>query len=221
MSKVACFIPIKEKSQRVKNKNLRTLNGKPLYTYVVDSVTKSEAFNSVYIDTDSEEIKEYCLNRNLNVIDRKPSLAQDNANGNDLLNYHYSLYPDFDLYFQLFATAPLLTANSIRLCVEALKSTKYYDSVFSAIEECGWFWFENKAINYDPKILPRSQDAKKVMRETTGLYGITRESLKNNRCRIGDKPLPFYVSAEEALDIDTELDFEIVKYVMEKNNVGF
>ena len=35
-----------------------------------------------------------------------------------------------------------------------------------------WFWFNNRAINYDPRILPRSQDAKPVVVETTALYGI-------------------------------------------------
>ena len=31
-----------------------------------------------------------------------------------------------------------------------------------------------KPINYKPKILPRSQDAKPIIQETTGLYGIKR-----------------------------------------------
>ena len=34
-------------------------------------------------------------------------------------------------------------------------------------------WFK-KPINYRPKILPRSQDARPVIIETTGLYGITK-----------------------------------------------
>lgn len=42
-------------------------------------------------------------------------------------------------------------------------------------------------MNYRPGILPGSQDMLPVIEETTGLYGITSESLKKYRCRIGRK----------------------------------
>ena len=35
-SNIACFIPIKENSQRVKGKNLRKLGNKPLYRHILD-----------------------------------------------------------------------------------------------------------------------------------------------------------------------------------------
>ena len=38
-----------------------------------------------------------------------------------------------------------------------------------------WFWFNDRPINYKPKILPRSQDAKPIVMETTGLYGIRKK----------------------------------------------
>ena len=47
-----------------------------------------------------------------------------------------------------------------------------------------WFWFNNRAINYDPRILPRSQDAKPVVVETTALYGIKRRSLKKENAEL-------------------------------------
>ena len=38
----------------VPSKNLRRLNGKPLFKYIVDVAKQSEAFDDIYIDTDSE-----------------------------------------------------------------------------------------------------------------------------------------------------------------------
>ena len=215
--KTACFIPIKAVSKRVKGKNFRPLCGSPLYQYIINNALASESFDVIYVDTDSREVKEYCNNLDtVEIIDRKQELTQDDANGNDLLNYHYSLFPDYDYYFQLFATAPFLRSDTISKCVKALIDGPEYDSGLTANKECGWYWFDEKPINYDPKVLPRSQDAKMVVKETTGLYGITNQSLKDNKCRIGINPFFFYLDEVQSLDIDTEFDFEFAQKVMEK-----
>ena len=75
-----------------------------------------------------------------------------------------------------------------------------------------WFWFNNQSVNYNPKILPRSQDAQPIIQESTGLYGITKKSIKKNKCRIGNNPYFFEVSQQEALDLDTQEDFDILKF---------
>ena len=216
-NKVACFIPIKTNSERVKGKNFRLLNGKPLYSYIINSALESASFDSIFVDTDSDEIKEYCTALKINTIDRQPLLAENTASGNDLLNYHYSLYSEYDYYFQLFATAPLLRPETIASCVNSLMSATEKDSIFTAFKECGWFWFENSPVNYNPESLPRSQDAKMPFKETTGLYGITNESLKKNRCRIGKNPLFFFINEVESLDIDTEFDFKLAEIIAREN----
>ena len=217
MAKTACFIPIKAISKRVKGKNFRPLCGMPLYQYIIYNAIKSKSFDVIYIDTDSSEVIDYCTKLSgVELINRKKELAQDDANGNDLLNYHYSLFPDYDYYFQLFATAPFLRGDTISKCVKALVDNVEYDSVLTASKECGWFWFYGTPINYDPKILPRSQDAMAVVKETTGLYGITNQSLKDNKCRIGINPFFFYLDEVQSLDIDTEFDFEFAQKIMEK-----
>ena len=46
-----------------------------------------------------------------------------------------------------------------------------------------------------------------LIEETTGLYGISKESLKKYKCRIGRKPYMHIVNKFEAIDINTEQDF--------------
>ena len=79
-----------------------------------------------------------------------------------------------------------------------------------------WFWFGKKPVNYDPKILPRSQDAKPLVLETTGLYGIRKAALKKLKCRIGLKPFFYEVSDEEAIDLDNYNDFEYLEYYVKR-----
>ena len=102
MKKVVCFIPIKDNSTRVLKKNLRPFGRKPLFRYVVDTVIKSNKFDEVIVDTDSDEVKEYCRNNSIGIIDRDPELSKDSANGNDLLKSWIETKPNYDIYFQIF-----------------------------------------------------------------------------------------------------------------------
>ncbi|WP_317321357.1 acylneuraminate cytidylyltransferase family protein [Subdoligranulum variabile] len=211
--KTACFIPIKANSERVPGKNFRVLNGKKLYQYICEHVQTANIFDDVYVDTNSEEIADYAKSMNFHVIDRKPELAKNTANGNDLLVYHYETFPDYDYYFQLFATAPYLQPDSIKACFNTLISSEEYDSCFTATENHGFYWLNGMPMNYRPGILPRSQDMAAVIEETTGLYGICRDSLQRYRCRIGKKPYIHTISKFEAIDINTEEDLRIAEFV--------
>ena len=209
--KCIAFIPIKKNSTRVKKKNFKILGKKKLYQYFLDKIRKCN-FDDVYVDSDSNEIKNYCKKVKIKFIERKKSLSKDTANGNDLLNYHNRLIKA-DLYFQLFVTAPLLSVKTINKCIKLLKNSKKHDSILTSHKIYSWFWFNDKPINYKPKILPRSQDAKPIIVETTGLYGIKYKALKELKCRIGKKPYFFNVDKKEALDLDTNDDFKILKKV--------
>lgn len=211
--KTACFIPIKANSERVPGKNFRVLNGKKLYEYICEHVKEAAVFDDVYIDTNSEEIAAYAQEQGFQVIERKPELARNTANGNDLLVYHYQNHPQYDYYFQLFATAPYLQPETIKICFDKLITSEEYDSCFTATENHGFYWLAENPINYRPGILPRSQDMLAVVEETTGLYGICRDSLDRYRCRIGRKPYIHTVSKFEAVDINTEEDLKVAEYI--------
>lgn len=173
----------------------------------------ADVFDDVYIDTNSSEIAEYAVAMGFNVIERKPELALNSANGNDLLVFHYEQFPCYDYYFQLFATAPYMQPQTIKKCYERLITSDEYDSCFTATENHSFYWYAGMPINYRPGILPRSQDMMPVVEETTGLYGISRDSLSKYRCRIGKKPYIHCVSKFEAIDINTEEDLKIAEYV--------
>ena len=211
--RTACFIPIKANSERVPGKNLKLLNGKKLYHYICENAKEADVFDDIYIDTNSDEIAMYAEDHGCHVIDRMPELALNTANGNDLLVYHYTLFSSYDYYFQLFATAPYLQPQSIKTCYDILTSSSVYDSCFTATKNHSFYWYANNPVNYRPEILPRSQDMLPVIEETTGLYGISRESLEKYRCRIGRNPYMHIVDKFQAVDINTEEDFKIAEYV--------
>ena len=212
--KTAAFIPIKENSKRVKGKNFRDFCGKPLYQHFLDKLIDSP-FDDIYVNTDSKEVRDYTNNMGWKVIDRPADLSKDSANGNDLLLYDASQV-DVDLYFQLFITAPLLTQKTIQDAFNIMQKEEKYDSLFTAVEIYSWFWFKKKPVNYNPKILPRSQDAVPIIRETTGLYAIRKEALLSEKCRIGKNPYMLMINEVEASDLDIEMDFVIAEFLQKQ-----
>lgn len=211
--RIACFIPIKSNSERIVGKNFKKLCGRPLYTYIIDHAIAADCFDDIYVDTNSTEVIEYCNTKGVKIIEREEKYTKNTVNGNDLLNHHYDLYPNYDYYFQLFATAPFLQPESIRNAVNALTCSINHDSTFTAIKHNGFFWFSKTPINYRPCILPRSQDMEGVIEETTGLYGMSNSALNKYKCRIGANPLIYFVNKFEAVDINTEDDFKLAEYI--------
>lgn len=210
---VVGVVPIKSVSQRVRGKNFRPLDGRPLFHYILESA-RHAGLDQVFVNTDDAGAAEYARAQGMGVIDRPAYLSADTANGNDLLLYDASQVAAA-IYVQLFATAPFLSAETIRNAVTILKEDRACDSVFTVNTIYSWFWFDGQPVNYDPQVLPRSQDAKPVIRETTGLYAIRRESLLARKCRIGSSPRQLIVNEIEGLDIDTEFDFRFGEFLLQ------
>ena len=140
MKKTVAIIPIKSKSERIPGKNLKKINGVPFYQFLLKKLKKCN-FDEVYIDTDSKQVKEFAKKNNFYVINRLKRLSTKNANGNDLLNYHFKLIKA-DYYFQLFVTSPLLSVKSINKCIRKLMTNKKIDSIFTTKSVYTWFWFK-------------------------------------------------------------------------------
>jgi CMP-N-acetylneuraminic acid synthetase len=211
---IACFIPIKQFSERVKGKNFRVICGMPLYQAIITKACECGRFSKVIVDTDSREVADFALSIGAHHLPRDPELLKNTANGNDLLVKHYLGDQSFDYYFQLFATAPLMKKSTICSAVDKLVNSSTHDSVFTAISHHGFYWRAGMPISYRPDLLPRSQDLITIDEETTGLYGITKASLEKYRCRIGALPLIIAASKLEAVDLNTEDDFAYLEWLV-------
>lgn len=214
--KSACFIPIKQTSERVRGKNFKCVGSKELYAIGIELAVNSNVFDDVFVDTDSKEISDFAEKLGCKIIERQPQLAKNTANGNDLLNYHYYLHNDYDYYFQLFVTAPFLSVESVRKAHNILTNSNEYDSVFTAREHKGFFWNRGQPISYLPHALPRSQDLYGLVEETTGLYGIKKSALGRYHCRIGSKPYMLLLDEKESIDINTENDLLYANFIAQK-----
>ena len=72
------------------------------------------------------------------------------------------------------------------------------------------------AINHNPKELIQTQDLPPVYEENSCVYIFNRTNLIAKQHRISDRPMMFEIPADEAWDIDDELDFEICEFLLKR-----
>ena len=167
--KVVAIIPIKKKSERVRSKNFRKINNIELYKIICEKVKKSD-FDEVYIDTDSKKVKEYAIKNNFNIINRLDYLSKNDANGNDLLNYHLKIIKS-DLYFQTHSTNPLLTTQTIDSAISFFIKKNPHDSLLSVNKYKSRFYnHKGIPINHSPDELIKTQDLDPVIEENFSNY---------------------------------------------------
>lgn len=217
--KLAALVPMRHHSQRVPGKNYRLLAGKPLFTYILETLLAVSEIHEIVVDTDSEPVMD-ALRKNfpqVKVIDRPESLRADVVPMNEILIYDTSQI-QADFYLQTHSTNPLLRRETVARAIQSFFADyPNRDSLFSVTRlQTRLYDQTGKAINHDPSVLIQTQDLPPVYEENSCLYLFTRENLLRRHHRIGAKPMMFEINSDEAWDIDDELDFEICNFLMSR-----
>lgn len=125
MKKKICFIFARKGSIRLKNKNLKLLNKKPLIYHSINTAKKSKLFNDIYVSTDSAKIANYAKKLNVQIIKRPKHLSSKNAveflAWKHAVNFIEKKKINFDIFVSLPCTAPLRKVNDIKNCLSKLK----------------------------------------------------------------------------------------------------
>jgi len=215
--KIVALVPMRHHSQRVPGKNYRPLAGKPLFHHIIETLLAVSEIGQIVVDTDSEQVMEGLKQHfpSVKIINRPESLRADDVPMNEIL-IHDTGKVQADFYLQTHSTNPLLKAETIAHAIKLL-ITNYpnKDSLFSVTRLQTRLYDERgNAINHNPKELIQTQDLSPVYEENSCIYIFNRENLIAKRHRISDKPLMFEINADEAWDIDEELDFDICDFLL-------
>lgn len=224
MTKIAALVPMRHNSERVPGKNYRDFAGKPLYHRVIEALLACDAITEVAIDTDSPKILEDAAKHfpQVTLLERPEHLRAGEIPMNDvILNSLSQLNADF--YLQTHSTNPLLSPESVQSGVTMfLKNYPIYDSLFTVTRLQTRLWDSlSRAVNHNPNILLRTQDLPPIYEENSCMYIFSEDIIRRKHNRIGDRPYMLEIPAEEAQDIDVELDFRVAEFLYkEKYGVG-
>jgi CMP-N-acetylneuraminic acid synthetase len=219
--KIIALVPMRHHSQRVPQKNYRLLAGKPLFHHIVNSLLACPEIKQIVVDTDSEPVIAGLQQHfpQVKVIVRPEHLREPDIPMNEILTFDTE-QNEADLYLQTHSTNPLLKPETIRAAINSLLNRyPVYDSLFSVTRIQTRLWDQlGRAINHNPSFLLQTQDLPPVYEENSCMYIFSRQTLLLRRNRIGERPMMFKMDASEAWDIDEELDFEIVNFLMSRKD---
>ena len=203
------ILPLRKNSKRLKNKNIKKINGKPLYYFILQTLLKTKFIKKIIITTD---YKIKFTHKKLLIIKRPKKLAGNcsmNLVIKDILNRF-----EENQYIQLHATSPLIKKNTIERAIQFYKNNKY-DSLFSVTKVQKRFWNKNnKPHNHKINNSPTTQELEILFEENSGFYIFNKKTFFKNNNRIGLNPKLFEINKQEAVDIDDSDDFEIVKKML-------
>ncbi len=219
MSKITALVPMRHHSQRVPGKNYRILGGVPLYFHIIGTLLDCQEISNVVVDTDSGPVMEGLRKEfpQVLVLERPENLRADETAMNEVLINDTSQI-EADFYLQTHSTCPLLRTETISRAIQTfLANYPGYDSLFGVTRVQTRLWDElGRAINHNPSILLQTQDLPPVYEENSCLYIFKRQTLLEQRNRLGERPFMFEIERNEAWDIDEELDFQIVEFLMDQ-----
>lgn len=217
--KLAALVPMRHHSQRVSGKNYRPLAGKPLFYHIIETLLTVPEIEKIVVDTDSEPVIDELRQHfpQVKIINRPTHLRADDVSMNNILLYDTDQV-QADFYLQTHSTNPLLKPETVSRAIKRfLAGYPEHDSLFSVTRlQTRLYDQHGRAINHDPAVLIQTQDLPPIFEENSCLYIFRRETLVERHHRIGERPTLFEIDAEEAWDIDEELDFEICDFLLSR-----
>lgn len=212
--KVVAIMPIKLKNERCPGKNTRMLGSKPLLQYELVSLKETGLCDEINVFCSDDAVVPF-LPEGVNFLQRPKELDLPTSNFTQIFSC-FMAERDADIYVYAHATAPFVTVETMKQCIEAVKSGEY-DSAFCAVKLLDYLWKDGKPLNFDATNVPRTQDLEPIYQETSGVYAFTKEVFEKYKRRIGMKPFIKEVSFREAVDIDNPEDFDLAEVMLNVN----
>lgn len=210
--KTVAFVPMKLNNERLPGKNtLAFAKGAPLFHSILKSLSAVESIDEIYVFCSDQGISEE-LPQFAALCHRDPALDTSDTRINEVISA-FSQSVAADTYVLAHATAPFLSSKSVSDMINQVNSGEY-DSALSVVPVREFLWQHGQPFNYDPLLVPRTQDLEVLYAETSGAWVFGRDLACAGR-RIGLRPALVEVSKIEAIDIDEPIDFTIAKAVQE------
>jgi len=230
--KVLCTICARGGSKGVKNKNIKPILGKPLIAYTIEQAIASKLFEHIVISTDSDDIANITKMYGAEVFfKRSAELASDTAGKLDVIRDAFirseEYYgEEFEYLIDLDATAPLREVEDIVKSFEQFLNADN-DNLITAMPSRRSPYFNLVEVDKQGKVylsktlddsIVRRQDTPKSYDMNASIYIWKRDSILNDKSLFLEKTGLYIMPEERSIDIDTELDYKFVEFLLEDKN---
>jgi pseudaminic acid cytidylyltransferase len=212
------LIPARAGSKRIKNKNIKLFNGKPLIAYSIQAAIASGLFDLVMVSTDCQHIAKLSKELGASVPFIRPdSLSDDFTGTREVINHAIQTLQeqgkDIDYCCCIYATAPFIQTDHLRQGLAQLKADPSKAFAFSV----STFDFPlQRALKSDKKgmspmfpdfINARSQDLEEAFHDAGQFYWGSAANFLSQKHLFSEHSLGVTIPRYLVQDIDTEEDW--------------
>jgi len=232
--KVLCVIIARGGSQRVPNKNIRSLAGRPLLAYSIEAAKRSRYVNRLIVSTDSDAIAAVAVAEGAEVPFRRPTeISQGHSTELQAMEHALGWLRDREAYepdlaVLLRPTSPLRTTATIDRAIELLVNDREAHCVRTVrlcSEHPHKMWVMERdgrrirsLIPVEQK-LPEAHTLSYQLLPTVYIQNASMDvfrpgNISQLRSTTGTEIIPLVMDELESLDINTELDFLLAEALM-------
>lgn len=210
-------IPARMDSKRVKHKNLRLLNGKPMILYAIQAAKQSRV-SEIYVNSESEVIGTLAKENGAKYYKRDQKLAKETVTS-DVFNYDFIKNTKPDVLVMVNPVSPLVTGKDIDEVIDFYQEGNY-DTVITVREERLQAFCEGKPVNFNPDgILPMTQNIPPVILCAWSVCIWRAETFiesfeKNGHAVFSGKVGFFRMDPFKCIKISTEEDFRLAEVLL-------
>ena len=227
------FIPARSGSQRVKNKNIRLLGGRPLLSYSVEIALKSNVFDGVYLVTDSVDYQRLADELGCDAFPIRP-LDSATSDAPDILwvTWAHEILQKQGVfaakYCILRPTSPFRTVDMIQSafdCFGRHESADTLRAVQKVKEHPGKMWIDKAGeivpllpfkTEYDFWHNSQTNTLPEIFIQNASLEIFLPSNISLYQSITGRHIIPFETKGFEGFDINTEADFSEAQILIDK-----
>lgn len=229
-----CTICARGGSKGVPSKNSREIADAPLISHTIRQARQCDLFDFIAVSSDSIDILEIARAEGVDLAMERPAeLATDSAAKLPAIRHAVETAEahagtSFETLVDLDATSPLRNADDIRACVEMIETggagcvitamPSRRSPYFNLIERNG-----NGVLGPAKPLgalLDRRQDSPQCFDMNASIYAWNRDRFMRDPSIFEADTQLHVMPLERSWDIDEEIDFEIVRFLMQRNDTA-
>lgn len=214
-------------SKGVPLKNIREINGKPLISWTIEQALRIKKLNNIIVSSDSSKIIDIARSYGIDAPFVRPSYLSNDKAGkwevwkHALIESESFFKTKFDLFIDLDCTCPLREDNNIYEAIDLFNNEKV-DGVISVCPSRKNPYFNiveltNNGLKISkplPEFIKSRQEAPIVYDHVAALYVLDTNYIRSASNLFEGNVIPYDLGIKNGIDIDTEIDFNYVEYVL-------
>lgn len=211
------MIPARLGSKRIPKKNIRYMGGKPLILYPIELALSTDRFESIWINSESEELGKVAERSGIHFHRRPVELANDQATNRDF-TYEFLQKHECDYVVMINPTSPLLRKETMGGFLDYLGENDF-DTVLSVISEKEETFYRGEPLNFSLEEKINSQLLEPTEKIVWALTAWKRETFlglqdKGINPVFGGNLGRFSIPKDESCDLDTPEDWKIAEGIL-------